>query len=351
MKASLYYGQRDLRVEEIAEPEVRPGTVKIKVEWTGICGTDLHEYEDGPTFCPAPGHPHPLTGETVPVVLGHEMAGVVAEVGEGVTHVKPGDRVAVEPYITCGECEYCVNGPYNLCVKMGYYGLSGWGGGFAEYVVVGANRVFDLGEISTEVGALVEPLSVAHHAIRRSGAKPGDSVAVFGAGPIGLFIISILKALGIDDVYSVELSSVRKEKAKAAGVVRVLDPSVDDVVSILQEATGGYGVNVAFEAVGASPALQAAIDATRSGGTVVNVSIWSKKAEIDMFGLVMREITLKGTSAYKDDHADVIELLQSGKLTVEQFITGRIAAEDVGELGIRQLIENKDENVKIIVHP
>jgi (R,R)-butanediol dehydrogenase/meso-butanediol dehydrogenase/diacetyl reductase len=351
MKASLYYGKRDLRVEEIPEPEVRPGTVKIKVEWTGICGTDLHEYEDGPTFCPAPGHPHPLTGETVPVVLGHEMAGVVVEVGEGVTHVAPGDRVAVEPYITCGECEYCVNGPYNLCVKIGYYGLSGWGGGFAQFVVVEGKRVFGLGEISTEVGALVEPLSVAHHAIRRSGAKPGDTVAVFGAGPIGLFIISILKALGIEDVYSVELSSVRKEKARAAGVTRVLDPSVDDVVSILKEATGGYGVNVAFEAVGASPALQSALDATRSGGTVVNVSIWSKKAEIDMFGLVMREISLIGTSAYKDDHADVIKLLQSGKLKVEQFITGRIAVEDVGELGIRQLIENKDENVKIIVHP
>jgi (R,R)-butanediol dehydrogenase/meso-butanediol dehydrogenase/diacetyl reductase len=351
MKASLYYGKRDLRVEEIPEPEVRPGTVKIKVEWTGICGTDLHEYEDGPTFCPAPGHPHPLTGETVPVVLGHEMAGVVVEVGEGVTHVAPGDRVAVEPYITCGECEYCVNGPYNLCVKIGYYGLSGWGGGFAQFVVVEGKRVFGLGDIPTDIGALVEPLSVAHHAIRRSGAKPGDTVAVFGAGPIGLFIISILKALGIDDVYSIELSSVRKEKAAAAGVTAVLDPSVDDVVSILKEATGGLGVNVAFEAVGASPALQAALDGTRSGGTVVNVSIWSKKAEIDMFGLVMREINLIGTSAYRDDHADVIKLLQSGKLKVDQFITGRIAAEDVGELGIRQLIENKDENVKIIVHP
>jgi (R,R)-butanediol dehydrogenase/meso-butanediol dehydrogenase/diacetyl reductase len=351
MKASLYYGKHDLRVEDIPEPEVRPGTVKVKVEWTGICGTDLHEYEDGPIFCPAPGHPHPITGESVPVVLGHEMAGTVVEVGEGVTHVAPGDRVAIEPYITCGECEYCVNGPYNLCTKIGYYGLSGWGGGFAQYVVVEGIRAYGLGDIPTDVGALVEPLAVAHHAIRRSGAKPGDTVAVFGAGPIGLFIISILKAKGIENVYSVELSAVRKEKAAAAGVVKVLDPSVDDVVGTLQAATNGLGVNVAFEAVGASPALQAALDATRSGGTVVNVSIWGHKAEIDMFGLVMRELSLIGTSAYHQDHAPVIELLTSGKLVVDQFITGRIAAEDVAELGIRQLIENKDENVKIIVHP
>jgi (R,R)-butanediol dehydrogenase/meso-butanediol dehydrogenase/diacetyl reductase len=351
MKASLYYGKHDLRVEDIPEPEVQPGTVKISVDWTGICGTDLHEYEDGPIFCPATGHPHPITGETVPVVLGHEMAGVVVEVGEGVTHVSPGDRVAVEPYITCGECEYCVNGPYNLCTKIGYYGLSGWGGGFAQFVVVEGKRVFDLGDLPTDIGALVEPLSVAHHAITRSGVKPGDSVAVFGAGPIGLFIISILRALGIDDVYSIELSTIRKEKAAAAGAKAVLDPSKDDVVAILQEGTAGLGVNVAFEAVGASPALQAAIDGTRSGGTVVNVSIWGHKAEIDLFGLVMREISLIGTSAYKDDHAPVIALLQSGRLKVEQFITGRIAAEDVAELGIRQLIENKEENVKIIVHP
>lgn len=354
MKATRFHGKEDIRTEDIPEPELLPGSVKVRVEWTGICGTDLHEYEEGAIFCPRPGAPHPLTGETVPVVLGHELAGVVAEIGEGVTGLAVGDRVAVEPFILCGECEYCRGGEqYNLCPKIGYYGLSGRGGGFAEYVVVrDPKMVHPLGELSTEVGALVEPLAVAHHAVRRSGATAGSTAVVFGAGPIGLFVTLILRAIGAAEVYNVEISSIRKEKAVAAGSSLVIDPTTEDVVARVRELTGGRGVDVAFECVAASPALQAAMDATRSGGTVVNVSIWSHNADVNLFGLTMRELNLVGTSAYANDHAAVIKLLQEGKIAnVEQYITGRIAVEDVVEKGFKQLVHNKEENVKILVHP
>jgi (R,R)-butanediol dehydrogenase/meso-butanediol dehydrogenase/diacetyl reductase len=354
MKATRFHGKEDIRTEQIPEPELLPGSLKIKPEWTGICGTDLHEYEEGAIFCPKPGHPHPLTGETTPVVLGHEMAGVVAEIAEGVEGFAVGDRVAVEPYILCGECEYCLGGEqYNLCPKAGYYGLSGRGGGFAEYVVVrDPAMVHPLGELSTEIGALVEPLSVAHHAVRQSGAKAGDTAVVFGAGPIGLFITLVLRAVGVSAIYNVEISSIRKEKAHSAGSTLVIDPTEEDVVARVRELTGGRGTDVAFECVAASPALQAAMDCTKSGGTVVNVSIWSHNADINLFGLTMRELRLVGTSAYANDHAAVIKLLQEGKLgDVEQYITGRIAVEDVVEQGFKQLVHNKEENVKIIVHP
>lgn len=354
MKATRFYGKEDIRTDDIPEPETVPGSVKIKVEWTGICGTDLHEFEEGAIFCPSPGHPHPLTGETVPVVLGHELSGVVHELGDGVTGLAVGDRVALEPYILCGECEYCLGGEqYNLCPKAGYYGLSGWGGGFAEYVVVAdPSLVHPLGDLPTDVGALVEPLSVAHHAVRRSGAQAGDTAVVFGAGPIGIFVTLILKAIGVETIYNVEISSIRKAKVHSAGSTRVIDPTQEDVVAVIRELTGGRGVDVAFECVAASPALQAAMDATRSGGTVVNVSIWSHNADINLFGLTMREITLVGTSAYANDHAAVIKLLQDGKIdNVQQYITGKIAVEDVVEEGFKQLIHNKEENVKILVHP
>ncbi len=351
MKASRFYGRHDIRVDDIPEPQLEPGTVKIKVDWTGICGTDLHEYEEGPIFCPAPGKPHPLSGEDVPIVLGHEFAGVATEVADGVTHVKVGDKVAVDPFYNCGECAPCQEGSYNLCVVAGYVGLTGRGGGFAEYVVVRADRVHDLGDVPTDIGALVEPLAVAHHAISRSRAKPGDAVVVFGAGPIGLFVIALLKAQGIEKVFSVELSSIRKEKARRAGATAVLDPSEEDVVQRIREETNGLGADVAFECVGVNAAIQTAIDALRFHGTLVNISIWGHHAEVDMLTLLKKELTLTGSFAYANDHAPVIELLKAGKLDVADFITGRIAAEDVAEEGFRQLIENKDENVKILVHP
>lgn len=352
MKATRYYGKHDIRTEDIPEPSVKPGYVKVKNEWTGICGTDLHEYDDGPMFCPAPGHSHALTGVSLPIVLGHEIAGVVAEIGEGVTKVKVGDRVAVEPYLVCNECEFCLEGKYNICVKAGFLGLSGESGGFAEFCVAEERFVHPLGDLSTEVGALVEPLAVAHHAIVRSGVKPGDTAVVVGAGPIGLFVTAILRAIGVETVYNVEISTIRKAKAESAGSTLVIDPTKVNAVEKIHELTGGRGVDVAFEAVGASPALQTAIDVTKNSGTVVNISIWSHKAEIDLFGLVAREVSLVGTLAYCNDHAAVIKLLQDGKLTnVEQFITGRIAAADVIEKGLDQLINNKEENVKILVHP
>lgn len=352
MRATRYYGQHDIRTEEIDEPSLKAGYVKVRNEWTGICGTDLHEYDDGPMFCPAPGHSHPLTGMKLPIVLGHEISGVVAEVGEGVTRVKVGDRVSVEPYVVCNECEFCKAGKYNICTSAAFLGLSGESGGFAEFCVAEERRVHPLGDLSTEVGALVEPLAVAHHAIVRSGIKAGQTALVVGAGPIGLFVTAILRAIGVDTVYTVEISAIRKEKAKAAGATLVIDPTQENPVAKIHELTGGLGVDVAFEAVGVSAALQTAIDATKSGGNVVNISIWSHNADINLFGLVAREVNLMGTLAYCNDHAPVIKLLQEGKLSnVEQFITGRIAAADIIEQGFNQLINNKDENVKILVHP
>ena len=186
MKAARFHGPGDIRIDDVPEPTVGPGQVKVDVDWCGICGTDLHEYLDGPIFIPPKGAPHPLTGEEMPVVMGHEFAGVVAEVGDGVTTVKEGDRVAVEPYDVCGECAACRAGRYNICRKLGFVGLDGQQGGFAERCVVDARWAHPLGDIPTDLGALVEPLAVAYHAVRLSELQPGGTAAVFGSGPIGL---------------------------------------------------------------------------------------------------------------------------------------------------------------------
>lgn len=225
MKAARFHAQKDIRIEDIPEPELRAGTVKIDVAWCGICGTDLHEYLEGPIFCPAPGHPHPLSHEESPVTLGHEFSGTVSEVGEGVTGLAEGDNVVVEPYFVDGTCDMCQAGSYHLCRQMGFIGLSGGGGGLSEKIVVDQRWVHPIGDIPLDEAALIEPLSVAHHAVARSGVKAGDTALVGGSGPIGLLTAAVLKGMGVTTIIS-ELTQARKEKATSSGVAdHVLDPA------------------------------------------------------------------------------------------------------------------------------
>jgi (R,R)-butanediol dehydrogenase/meso-butanediol dehydrogenase/diacetyl reductase len=221
MKAARFHAREDVRIDDLPEPETREGTVKIKVDWCGICGTDLHEYLEGPIFTPAEA-PHPLTGERNPVQLGHEFAGHVTEVGSGVTGFAEGDAVTVEPTLFCGECAECRAGLTNLCRSLGFHGLSGGGGGFAEYTAVPASMVRPLGQVPTDLGALVEPLAVGLHAVRKSGVRIGESAVVFGAGPIGLATITMLRAAGVTKVISVEVAQARKQLAEQTGASVVI---------------------------------------------------------------------------------------------------------------------------------
>ncbi|MDQ3155941.1 MAG: 2,3-butanediol dehydrogenase [Actinomycetota bacterium] len=351
MKAARFYGPGDIRIDDIAEPKVRPGTVKVEVEWCGICGTDLHEYLEGPIFAPAADAPHPITGETVPITLGHEFAGVVHEVGEGVTDIHVGDRVVVEPYIICGRCDACQQGKYNVCQTLGFVGLSGYGGGFSQFVVAERRWIHPLGDLGTDVGALIEPLAVAYHAVRLSGAKPAHTALVFGAGPIGLVTTAALRATGVEQIIVVEPADVRKKKAPIAGADHIIDPTSTDVVAEVMELTKGRGADVSFECAGIDQVLKSAILSTRAGGTCVNVAIWGHEASVAMNDLVFREVNVLGSLAYANDHPATIEMVASGKVDPYQFITGRIALDDIVKSGFDELINNKEENVKILVKP
>jgi (R,R)-butanediol dehydrogenase/meso-butanediol dehydrogenase/diacetyl reductase len=351
MKAARFHARKDIRIEDIPEPELRAGAVKIDVAWCGICGTDLHEYLEGPIFCPAPGHPHPLSHEESPVTLGHEFSGTVSGVGEGVEGLEVGDNVVVEPYFVDGTCDMCQAGSYHLCRQMGFIGLSGGGGGLSEKIVVDQRWVHPIGNIPLDEAALIEPLSVAHHAVERSGVKAGDVALVGGSGPIGLLTAAVLKGMGVTTIIS-ELTQARKEKATSSGVAdHVLDPGKEDVPARVRELTGGAGADVAFECAGVNAVLDTMLDAVRPGAVVVNVSIWGAPATIDMQKIVLKEIDLRGTIAYVRDHPAVIRMVQEGKVDLKPFITGRIALEDLVEQGFDTLINHKDTAVKVLVHP
>lgn len=353
MKAARFYDRGDIRIEDIAPQELLPGTVRVDVAWCGICGTDLHEYLDGPIFVPAAGHPHPISGESAPVTLGHEFSGVVAELGEGVADLAVGDHVVVEPYII----EDGVNtGPesldYHLSPNMNFIGLGGRGGGLAENVVVERRWVH---KISTEVpldqAALIEPLSVAYHAVQRSGAVAGQTALIGGAGPIGLLTAAVLKAIGVRVIIS-ELSELRRQKALDSGVADVaLNPAEVNVAEEVRRLTDGTGADVAFECTSVQVVFDTLLDAVRATGVVVVVSIWGKPASFDMHKLVMREIDVRGTIGYVNSHPATIELVESGKIDLAPFITGKIGLDGLIDEGFDTLINRNETAVKILVSP
>ncbi|APB70193.1 butanediol dehydrogenase [Paenibacillus polymyxa] len=348
MQALRWHGVKDLRLENIEQPTALAGKVKIKVEWCGICGSDLHEYVAGPIFIPQDAQ-HPLTGEKAPIVMGHEFSGQVVEIGEGVTKIQVGDRVVVEPVFACGKCDACKQGKYNLCDKMGFLGLAGGGGGFSEYVAADEHMVHKIPEsVSFEQGALVEPSAVALYAVRQSQLKVGDKAVVFGAGPIGLLVIEALKASGASEIYAVELSEERKAKAEELGAI-VLDPKTYDVVEELHKRTNG-GVDVAYEVTGVPPVLTQAIESTKISGQIMIVSIFEKEAPIKPNNIVMKERNLTGIIGYRDVFPAVISLMEKGYFPADKLVTKRIKLEEVIEQGFEGLLKEKNQ-VKILVSP
>lgn len=244
----------------------------------------------------------------------------------------------------------CQIDQYHLCRSMGFIGLSG-GGGLSEKIVVERRWVHPVGDMPLDEAALIEPLSVAHHAYVRSGAKAGDVALIGGAGPIGLLTAAVLKAKGVTVLVS-ELSAARKAKALDTGVAdHVIDPTTEDLHARVLELTDGRGVDVAFECSSVNAVLDALIDAVRPAGVVVNVSIWGKPATVDMMKIVLKEIDLRGTSAYVNDHPATIALVREGKIDLKPFITSRIDLADVVDEGLDTLINRNDTAVKIIVHP
>ncbi|MDU7442188.1 MAG: 2,3-butanediol dehydrogenase, partial [Clostridium sp.] len=301
MKAALWYAKKDVRVEEIEEPKVTVNGVKIKVKWCGICGSDLHEYLGGPIFIPV-GQPHPLSGTTAPVVLGHEFSGDVVEVGSDVTNFKPGDRVIVEPIVACGKCPACLEGKYNLCSSLGFHGLCGSGGGLAEYTVFPEEFVHKIpDEMSYEQAALVEPMAVALHSIRVGNFRTGDTALVLGSGPIGLATIECLKAAGAKLVIVLQRKSIRQEYAKRAGADVVLDPNEVNIAEEVKKLTNGLGVDVAFETTGAQIGFDTGIGSLKFEGTMVITSIWEKVVTFNPNALVFTEKKIVGTLAYRHE--------------------------------------------------
>ena len=340
MKALRWYARKDLRYEDIPEPAPGPGQIKVKINLAGICGTDLKEYTDGPSM---------IAVDKVPLTLGHEFVGRIAELGEGVTDFKVGDRVTAVGYWYCGECYYCKRGMYNICSNAGFTGLT-MDGCMAEYAIVPSYAAYKLPDsVSDELGALVEPLAVAIHAVRQGNVRPGDTVAIVGSGTIGLCVLLAARAAGAAEVYVVDKVKPRGELALAMGATMFINPEDENPVQLVKDLTRGLGVDISFECVGIQVTAQLALGLARSGGTIVIVGVFEAPASIDLFNLMFYQKTLVGSPIYVHEAETVITLLADKRINPGKLITAKVPLKDAVEKGFEKLIANKEDNIKILL--
>jgi (R,R)-butanediol dehydrogenase/meso-butanediol dehydrogenase/diacetyl reductase len=312
MKVAVLYGPGDLRLDDVQRPAAGPGDVVVKVAAAGICGTDLHYRNMGPTF-------------NRPMPLGHEFAGEVIEVGAKVRSFKTGDRVAYDSY----------NSPANI-------GRGGECGGFSSYVVLREvdGHVQSLcrvpKEVSLEHAALVEPISVGAHAVNRADPKPGESVAIFGVGPIGLGVIMALCWRGIEDIIAFDLSPLRRERANALGARAVFDPREHPPAAVLAELRGAASLfgktyprtDIYIEASGAAGLLAEIAAFCNKGSRIITLAIQRQPVIFDGTKLMSKEISLIGSSGYPTEFPQVMEKLASGTVDLETMITHRFPFSD-----------------------
>ncbi len=343
VKAAVWYGKKDIRIEEKELKPLKDNEVTVRVAWAGICGSDLHEYQEGPVFIPV-GAPDKLTGQVAPVIMGHEFSGIVEKVGENVTKYKVGDRVVVNPTLTYG------NKPEDVDCYDGFsfIGLH-TDGGFTTFTNAPEKNIYKLPEtLSLQDGALVEPTAVAVQAVKESGLLFGDNVAIFGAGPIGLLTIIAAKAAGASNIIVFDLSESRLEKAKELGATAVFNSAeVNPVEAVKQYAP--YGVDKTFEVAGVAPTFKSAIDVTRPRGTVVIVSIFAHSIEWNPLQLTNTGVKITSSIAYTPtSFQQTVDLMGSGQLQPQSIITSQIELDDIVEKGFEALTNDKSQ-AKILV--
>ena len=341
MKVAVMLGIGKMGFEEREIPKVKDDEVLVKLEYVGICGSDLHYYETG------------AIGDYVvepPFVLGHEPGGTVVEVGKNVKHLKVGDRVALEPGKTCGHCEFCKTGRYNLCSDVVFFATPPVDGVFQEYVAHEAELCFKLTDnVSTLEGALIEPLAVGFHAAIQGDAHLGQKAVVMGAGCIGLVSMMALKARGVSEVYVVDIMEKRLEKALELGATGVINGAKEDVLERVKELTDGAGMDLVIETAGTEITTRQAIHMAKKGSNIVLVG-YSKTGEMTLpMSLVLdKELTFKTVFRYRHIYPMAIDAVAAGKVNLKGIVTD-VFRLDEAQKAMDYSVNNKADIVKAVI--
>lgn len=341
MKVAVMNGIGKMGFVEREIPKPKADEVLVRLEYVGICGSDQHYYETG------------AIGDYVvepPFVLGHEPGGTVVEVGENVRHLKVGDRVALEPGKTCGHCEFCKQGKYNLCPDVVFFATPPVDGVFQEYVAHEADLCFKLPEnVSTLEGALIEPLAVGFHAAIQGDAHLGQKAVVMGAGCIGLVSMMALKARGVSEVYVVDIMKKRLDKAMELGADGVIDGAKEDVLERVKQLTDGKGMDLVIETAGTEITTRQAIYMAKKGANIVLVG-YSKSGEMNLpMSLVLdKEMTIKTVFRYRHIYPIAIDAVATGKVNLKGIVTDIFPLNEA-QKAMDYSINNKADIVKAVI--
>lgn len=341
MRTAVMTDIMNVEIQQRPIPQPKENEVLVKVEYVGICGSDLHYYEAG------------RIGDFVvepPFVLGHEAGGTVVEVGANVKHLKKGDRVALEPGRTCGQCEFCKSGKYNLCKDVVFFATPPVDGVFQEYVAHEAGLCFKLPEnVSTMEGALIEPLAVGMHAAMQGGAHMGRTAVVTGAGCIGLVTLLSLKAMGVSRVIVADILDKRLAKAKELGADYVINGKEEDTVAKIMEITDGRGFDLGLDAAGSQVTVSQLIRSANKGATIVFIGYSpSGMMELPIGMSLDKELTFKTVFRYRNIYPMAIEAVSSGKISIRDIVTNYFELDDIKE-ALDSCVHNKADIVKGVV--
>lgn len=336
MRVSRLYGIRDVRVEDGPVPSPGRDEVLLRIASVGTCGSDVHYYVEG------------AIGDQVvsePITMGHEFSAWIAELGEGVENLEVGQLVAVEPAIPCGVCESCQHGHPNLCPNVRFCGTPPIDGVFAEYTVMPAENCFVLPDgFTPDEGALLEPLGIAIHTVDLSHLKAGETVAILGAGPVGLLTGAVARAAGAGTIFMTEPQAHRRAFALEYCADAVFNPDKEDVIAAIMQATGGRGVDVVFEAAGAPETPDQAAHIARPGGKVVVVGIPSEDEMVMTASQIRRKgLTIKLVRRMKHTYPRAIRMVDSGMLDVAALATHHFTLEEIDDAF--ELVAGYDDGV------
>ena len=326
-----------IEFRKIETPVPRAGEVLIRIMKIGVCGSDIHVWHGK----------HPFT--SYPVTQGHEVSGEIAALGAGVENLEVGQKVTIQPQVVCGKCYPCRHGKYNLCETLKVMGFQTTGVA-SEYFAVDAAKVTPLPqEMSFDEGAMIEPLAVAVHAVRKFGDMQGMRVAVLGAGPIGILVAQAAKGMGAESVLITDISDLRQEKARQCGVDFCVNTCEADFGEALVSSFGPDKADVIYDCAGNNVTMGQAIRCARKGSTIILVAVFAGMAEVDLAVLNDHELDLNTTMMYRnEDYLEAIELVRAGKVDLKPLISKHFAFRDYAE-AYRYIDENRETTMKVII--